>query len=180
MKCETKCWFTHSSPALIRCQVCGKQFIQQSNFSRHQRTHTREKPYACVHCEEKFSYSTSLKNHLQRRHGVEPLRCPRCSKTFLNTTSRTRHHTGCELRECLQLTTLNSNSYHHSGDDALLGAFWQVSRFSGVIWTMYSIISLIALGQRSPAVTSVVGCDRIFELIDAHHWRKIRLRNRFN
>lgn len=90
--------------SIHRCETCGKEFIQPSNYSRHLRIHTKERPYACNLCSAQFPYSTSLKRHQQRDHGVNLLSCRVCSKTFLNETSLVRHRTGCELRACVTTT----------------------------------------------------------------------------
>ncbi|THD23494.1 Zinc finger protein 70 [Fasciola hepatica] len=97
---------THPSGSTfpISCETCGKEFIQPSNYSRHLRIHTKERPYACNLCSAQFPYSTSLKRHQQRDHGVDLLSCRVCSKTFLNETSLVRHRTGCELRACVTTT----------------------------------------------------------------------------
>ncbi|VDP87548.1 unnamed protein product [Echinostoma caproni] len=73
------------------CETCGKEFIQPSNYSRHLRIHTKERPYACTLCSAQFPYSTSLKRHQQRDHGMDLLSCRVCSKTFLNETSLIHH-----------------------------------------------------------------------------------------
>ncbi|VDQ01615.1 unnamed protein product [Trichobilharzia regenti] len=87
---------------IFSCQTCGKEFIQPSNYSRHLRIHTKERPYSCKLCSAEFLYSTSLKRHQQRNHGVELLRCQLCQKTFLNESCLIRHRTGCELRACVK------------------------------------------------------------------------------
>ncbi|CAG0887792.1 unnamed protein product [Cyprideis torosa] len=50
------------------CIFCGKQIRDASNFKKHLRTHTGEKPYPCTVCGRAFSRSENLKMHMRNRH----------------------------------------------------------------------------------------------------------------
>ncbi|CAG0889508.1 unnamed protein product [Darwinula stevensoni] len=50
------------------CLFCGKQIRDASNFKKHLRTHTGEKPYPCRICGRAFSRSENLKMHMRNRH----------------------------------------------------------------------------------------------------------------
>jgi KRAB domain-containing zinc finger protein len=44
--------------------VCGKAFIQKSNYVQHLAVHREDKPFKCSECGKGFSYKCSLKMHV--------------------------------------------------------------------------------------------------------------------
>ena len=102
------------------CSVCSKLFMKKSDFDRHARTHTNERPFACTKCSKTFSLkctlirhelthksdrsglachlcnkvlatTNSLRLHLQVHQDVKPLGCKYCEMTFRHTTNLQRH-----------------------------------------------------------------------------------------
>ena len=80
-----------------KCPQCGKCLSGPSSFSRHMKTHNKEKPYKCVPCNKMFSRLSSLKRH-QGAHAQErPFKCTVCGWTFLQNSDLKIHertHTG--------------------------------------------------------------------------------------
>ncbi|SCW04084.1 LAFE_0H05556g1_1 [Lachancea fermentati] len=56
-------------PRLFVCDVCTRAFARQEHLTRHERSHTKEKPYHCGVCERKFSRRDLLLRHAHKVHG---------------------------------------------------------------------------------------------------------------
>ncbi|RAL09836.1 FTFMHR domain-containing protein [Aspergillus homomorphus CBS 101889] len=46
-----------------QCTICDRQFKKTEHFKRHERSHTKEKPYQCSVCLKRFSRSDVLSRH---------------------------------------------------------------------------------------------------------------------
>ncbi|XP_065780226.1 zinc finger protein 263 isoform X2 [Muntiacus reevesi] len=88
---------------LFQCLTCGKSFRQGMHLTRHQRTHTGEKPYKCNLCGENFSHRSNLIRHQRIHTGEKPYTCHECGDSFSHSSNRIRHlrtHTGEKPYKC--------------------------------------------------------------------------------
>ncbi|KAL3495359.1 hypothetical protein BJX62DRAFT_195850 [Aspergillus germanicus] len=46
-----------------KCNICDRRFKKTEHFKRHERSHTKEKPYECNVCHKRFSRSDVLSRH---------------------------------------------------------------------------------------------------------------------
>ncbi|KAL6234029.1 hypothetical protein BDW75DRAFT_213470 [Aspergillus navahoensis] len=46
-----------------KCNICDRRFKKTEHFKRHERSHTKEKPYECSVCHKRFSRSDVLSRH---------------------------------------------------------------------------------------------------------------------
>ncbi|XP_049980017.1 zinc finger protein 263 isoform X3 [Alexandromys fortis] len=110
---------------LFECSTCGKSFRQGMHLTRHQRTHTGEKPYKCPLCGENFSHRSNLIRHQRIHTGEKPYTCHECGDSFSHSSNRIRHlrtHTGERPYKCSQCgesfsrsSRLTSHQRTHTG-----------------------------------------------------------------
>ncbi|XP_067878552.1 oocyte zinc finger protein XlCOF6-like isoform X2 [Heterodontus francisci] len=82
---------SHLKRQLLTCPVCGRGFVDPSNFRKHERTHTGERPFECPACGKGFSQSSALAMHQLTHTGERPFKCPACGKSFNKQCNLRRH-----------------------------------------------------------------------------------------
>ncbi|KAM7287096.1 zinc finger protein 3-like [Ixodes scapularis] len=73
-----------------QCRFCPYT-SDRTNVSRHERVHTREKPFWCQICGSAFSQKTSLVEHQRRHSGERPFGCEVCGQRFPAANQLVRH-----------------------------------------------------------------------------------------
>lgn len=82
----------------LRCHVCRFagctwRFARSDELSRHERTHTGQRPFTCGVCGRAFSRSDHLRTHLRTHSGERPFVCYVCGRAFARGDERNRHMT---------------------------------------------------------------------------------------
>ncbi|KAJ0176208.1 hypothetical protein K1T71_008382 [Dendrolimus kikuchii] len=86
------------------CNICGKLFSTQTNFTLHQRRHTKSYKFYCNECGKGFYRTTDLTNH-KRHHTLDrPFQCLQCFQYFSLRNSLVQHikniHFGQKYFQC--------------------------------------------------------------------------------
>ena len=73
-----------SNGARLKCpkEGCSRTFSCRSHLVRHQRAHTKSRPFECPYCTANFADSSVLHRHVLRRHHRLPFPCPQCQQEF--------------------------------------------------------------------------------------------------
>lgn len=74
------------------CEYCG-EFLKVRSYKYHVRSHFPERrpQYQCNRCDKKYSNAAGLKKHVDFFHGGKRLICDACGKKFQSPTSFQRH-----------------------------------------------------------------------------------------
>ncbi|XP_046454630.1 oocyte zinc finger protein XlCOF6.1-like [Daphnia pulex] len=73
------------------CQECSMSFLTSSDFRRHTRVHTGERPFICDLCGKKFTRMETLNEHKNRHNGIKPFVCSICDKAFSEASGYGKH-----------------------------------------------------------------------------------------
>jgi uncharacterized Zn-finger protein len=81
----------HKPDCPFMCDICGKKFIVQGQFSRHRLTHFYKLPFKCTHCPYRGRFSESLKMHMRSHTGEKPYQCSECAARFVSKSNLNKH-----------------------------------------------------------------------------------------
>ncbi|KAJ8245512.1 hypothetical protein GJAV_G00271520 [Gymnothorax javanicus] len=73
------------------CSICGKSFKSPSDRTRHERTHTGERPFHCAQCGKGFITAWDLTRHQRSHAGKLPFYCKQCGDSFKSSEELTQH-----------------------------------------------------------------------------------------
>lgn len=86
---------TNPSMIDLLCEICGKNFTNQSQLKYHARSHMpieERRTFECYLCRAIFAYKKSLIPHLALHSGAKPqFQCDICQMHFSRTDALRRH-----------------------------------------------------------------------------------------
>ena len=90
-------------PKKFYCEYCGMDFNKKSNYGKHLRIHTGEKPFKCDLCDAAFTSKSNMNIHKRLHTGEKPFKCDLCEAAFVQKSHLIKHqtvHTGDKLFKC--------------------------------------------------------------------------------
>ncbi|XP_072772648.1 uncharacterized protein [Nerophis lumbriciformis] len=81
----------HTGDKPFTCSVCKKSFSRKQQMTIHMRTHTGEKPFACSACAKRFKTKKDMTTHMRTHTGEKPFACSACAKRFKTKNDMTKH-----------------------------------------------------------------------------------------
>ncbi|KAM7300157.1 zinc finger protein 530 [Ixodes scapularis] len=86
-----------------RCSRCPYSSDKKDNMSRHERSHTGERPFVCTTCGMAFTDQGHLTRHRTVHTGERPYECAECGASFTQKGDVVRHartHLGDRAYSC--------------------------------------------------------------------------------
>ncbi|GFG23390.1 isoform 3 of zinc finger protein 740 [Aspergillus udagawae] len=87
---------------LKKCNICDRRFKKTEHFKRHERSHTKEKPYECNVCHKRFSRSDVLSRHAKGHNAAS-------SSTTTGVVKSDQHQTSSTQAYDQQHSRVNGN-----------------------------------------------------------------------
>merc|ERR1719376_686010 len=82
------------------CSLCGKTLKGLTSYTRHQVTHTGQRPFKCNLCPKSFTQNQRLVIHKRIHTGERPFLCSLCGKTFTESCKLKRHLSKIHQASC--------------------------------------------------------------------------------
>ncbi|XP_010997104.3 zinc finger protein 599 [Camelus dromedarius] len=82
---------THAGVKHYTCKTCGKTFLKKVDLVEHRSIHIREKLYECIKCGKAFRRKSHLTEHQRIHSGEKPFGCTECGKAFIRKSHLTEH-----------------------------------------------------------------------------------------
>lgn len=110
-------------PRLYVCSICTRAFARMEHLHRHERSHTKEKPFTCGVCQRKFSRRDLLLRHAQKLHAGCSDAITRLRRKLIKNTGTSNSNDpdiyGKDANSQKELESLRTNSSNLSGQYTL-------------------------------------------------------------